>query len=157
MPKLRVSLKHKGSEILILAKDPQEVERLLESVPNLFKKIEDVMQKMATTEEEASYRDVIRLDESGAPILKVIDSDLTDKESIMLLLYAVGDNGLKTGDIGTQLNLSGRVAKGYPARITELRREGVITRKSSGEYLLTEKGKMMARDLIRRLKEVVQQ
>jgi len=157
MVELRISLKHKGSEILITAKDPEEMEKLLESIPRLFKKIDDVMQDLAIREEEeVDYRDVIKIDEKGNPVLKVVGGDLTDKESIMLLLYPV-ENGLKGPDIGTQLNISGRVATGYAARLTELRREGIITRKTSGEYVLTERGKMMARDLVRKIKEVPQQ
>ena len=158
MGRLRVSFRHRGSVIFILAKDPAEMERLLESVPDLFKKIDDVLERAKIREEEeVDYTGLIRIDEGGGPILKVMEGRTTDKEAIMLLLYPAGDEGLKSGDINMRLGLSGVVAAGYASRLTEMRREGIITRKPTGEHVLTEKGKMMARELVKRLKEAVQE
>jgi hypothetical protein len=134
-----------------------EISQLLEGVPKLLNRIDEAVESASMGEEQVDIKGIMRFDEKGSPILKVMDSSVTDKEAIMLLLLPVGDKGLKSGDIGVQLSLSGIVAAGYPARLTEMRREGIVMRTSSGEYLLTEKGKTMASELVRRLKTVVQQ
>ena len=134
-----------------------EISQLLEGVPKLLNRIDEAVESASMGEEQVDIKGIMRFDEKGSPILKVMDSAVTDKEAIMLLLLPAGDKGIKSGDIGVQLSLSGIVAAGYPARLTEMRREGIVLRTSSGEYLLTEKGKTMATELVRRLKTVVQQ
>lgn len=139
------------------AESMEEIAKLLEGVPKLLGKVDEAVESVAMGEEKIDFRGIMRFDEKGAPILKVLDSSVTDKEAIMLLLLPAGDKGLKSGDIGVQLSLSGIVAAGYPARLTEMRREGYVMRTPSGEYLLTEKGKITASELVKRLKGVVQQ
>jgi hypothetical protein len=157
MPTIRVSIRRKRAVVQLEATNMDEISQLLEGVPKLLNRIDEAVESASMGEEQVDIKGIMRFDEKGSPILKVMDSSVTDKEAIMLLLLPVGDKGLKSGDIGVQLSLSGIVAAGYPARLTEMRREGIVMRTSSGEYLLTEKGKTMASELVRRLKTVVQQ
>jgi len=157
MPTIRVSIRRKRAVVQLEATNMDEISQLLEGVPKLLNRIDEAVESASMGEEQVDIKGIMRFDEKGSPILKVMDSAVTDKEAIMLLLLPAGDKGLKSGDIGVQLSLSGIVAAGYPARLTEMRREGIVLRTSSGEYLLTEKGKTMATELVRRLKTVVQQ
>lgn len=157
MPAVRISIRRKRAVVQLEAENIDDMNKLLEEVPKLFGRIDEAVEGAAMGEEKVDLKGIMRFDEKGSPILKVMDSSVTDKEAIMLLLLPAGDKGLKSGDIGVQLSLSGIVAAGYPARLTEMRREGFVMRTSSGEYLLTEKGKITASELVKRLKGVVQQ
>jgi len=157
MPTVRVSIRRKKAVVNLEAQNIEEMDALLEGVPELFSRIDEVLESAAVAGEEVDLKGIVRFDEKGSAILKVMDSSVTDKEAIMLLLLPAGDKGLKSGDIGVQLSLSGIVAAGYPARLTEMRREGIVMRSTSGEYILTEKGKLMATELVKRLKGVVQE
>jgi len=157
MATVRVSIRRRRAVVQLEAANMDEISQLLEGVPKLLNRIDEVVESATIGEEKVDFKGIMRFDEKGSPILKVMDSSVTDKEAIMLLLLAASDKGLKSGDIGVQLSFSGIVAAGYPARLTEMRREGIVMRTSSGEYMLTEKGKTIAAERVRRLKGVVQQ
>jgi len=157
LPTVRVSVRRKKAVVQLEADNVEEMSRLLEGVPKLLGRIDEVMESATVVGEDVDLKGIMRFDDKGSPILKVMDSSVTDKEAIMLLLLPAGEKGLKSGDIGVQLSLSGIVAAGYPARLTEMRREGIVMRAPTGEYVLTEKGKMVAADLVKRLKGVVQE
>jgi hypothetical protein len=157
MPTVRVSIRRRRAVVQLEATNMDEISQLLEGVPKLLNRIDEAVESASMGEEQVDIKGIMRFDEKGSPILKVMDSSVTDKEAIELLLLPAEDKGLKSGDIGVQLSLSGIVAAGYPARLTEMRREGIVLRTPSGEYLLTEKGRTMATELVRHLKGVVQQ
>jgi len=157
MKRVKLSTKHGEDYIELSASSIQELNALLDELPQLISKLDSIKEQLAVKSGEDDLKGIVKIDEKGLPILSIMDKDVTDKEAIMLLLYPLKDEGLKSGDIGMLLNKSGIVSTGYAARLYEMRREGIVTKKETGEYVLTEKGKMLAREVAKKLRGVVAQ
>jgi len=83
--------------------------------------------------------------------LTVAQERVSDKEAIGLLLYAAGTRLLEPKGVGNLLELSGRPCPGLGARLSELRREGLLV-KDGAAYRLSAAGKEWVEKLAARLR-----
>lgn len=157
MKQIKISTRHEENQIELSADSLEEINELLDKLPEVISKLDSIKEQLAAKVGDVDLKGIVKVDEKGLPVLSGLHREMTDKEAIMLLLYPLKEEGLKSGDIGMLLNKSGIVSTGYAARLYEMRREGIVTKKETGEYILTEKGKVLARELAKKLKGVVVQ
>ncbi|MGB9758726.1 MAG: hypothetical protein ACP5KW_01960 [Thermoproteota archaeon] len=157
MKQIKISTRHEESQIELSADSLEEINELLDKLPEVISKLDSVKEQLVAKVGDVDLKGIVKVDEKGLPVLSGLHREVTDKEAIMLLLYPLKEEGLKSGDIGMLLNKSGIVSTGYAARLYEMRREGIVTKKETGEYILTEKGKVLARELAKKLRGVVVQ
>lgn len=138
MGKYRIVMQRSFGTMEIEADDPQELLDALRRVPNLLEKIDEILAKEELMGTSLSLKGLIYKSEEG-PLLTVPKDRLSIREAIGLLLYAVHPDGMKSRDLGRILNISGWFSPGYPSRLSELKRAGLIV-SSKGVYKLTLNG-----------------
>mgnify|MGYP001083205220 CR=1 FL=1 len=93
---------------------------------------------------------VVELSEDG-PLVTAPKERISDKEAIGLILYAKGVEALEPREIGRFLELSGRPSTGFGARLSEMKREGLVV-KEGNAYRLSAAGRNWVEDTASRLK-----
>lgn len=155
MKRWKITLRLKNSELELRSNDIEELISMVRELPRLTSELDQVVVVTKSASVEfVGIEELVKYDENNMPILSVPD-ELSDRYVILVLLAAVGDKGLKSGDIGVRMSLSGIVSSGYASRLSEMRREGLLAKKPSGEYFLTERGRRVAQELIARLSSKV--
>ncbi|MGQ9479113.1 MAG: hypothetical protein ACUVQ0_03695 [Thermoproteota archaeon] len=154
MRRIKVVFKKGACEVEIASDNVNEVKELIKSIPEIYLELEKTENRITEMKSTLSIIPVfVKYDEESKPVLSVREELLTSREAIILLLKFAG-NGLKSSEIGEQLSKSGIVSVGYPSRLSEMLREGIVTRNEFGNYVLTEKGKIIADEITTRLEEV---
>lgn len=155
MKRWKITLKMKNSELELRSNSIEELISMVRELPRLTSELEQTLVVTRPTSVEfEGIEELVKYDENNMPILSVPD-ELSDRDVILVLLAAMGEKGLKSGDIGVRMSLSGVVSSGYASRLSEMRREGLLAKKPSGEYFLTERGRRIAQDLVARLSSKV--
>jgi len=151
-PRLRVTIRRRYGEVTFEAETPEELTKLLiEHIEAIDRAVKDSMRYEAEAGVEAELEGVVAYREER-PIITVPKDRLSVKEAISLLLYACGEQEMRPSEINQQLMESGIVSAGYPARLSEMIREGLLFKGEVG-YKLTEYGKMVVKDLLKRIRE----
>ncbi|MCX8183477.1 MAG: hypothetical protein N3F08_03565 [Crenarchaeota archaeon] len=154
MKGIRVVYRKGSSEVEITGDNVNDVKEMIKYIPEIYLELEKTENRLAELKSTLSLiPGFVKYDEDGKPILSVREEFLTSREAIILILK-FAENGLKSSEIGEQLSKSGIVSVGYPSRLSEMLREGIVTRNELGNYVLTEKGKIIADEITTRLEEV---
>ncbi|MBO3769509.1 MAG: hypothetical protein QXS51_05315 [Thermoproteota archaeon] len=154
MKGIRVVYRKGSSEVEVTGDNVNEVKEMIKYIPEIYLELEKTEERLNELKSTLSVLPAfVKYDEEGKPVLSVREELLTSREAIMLILK-FAENGLKSSEIGEQLSKSGIVSVGYPSRLSEMLREGIVTRNELGNYVLTEKGKIIADEIVNRLEEV---
>ena len=150
--KIRVVIKRPFGNIELEGESLDEIIEGLEAFPEWL----DVIDKLvlgSTPEETPSTEDtlskIIEYSNEG-PLILLSRDRVSDKEAIGLILYASEPRLLEPKQIGRLLELSGRPSSGFGARLSEMRREGLVVREN-GTYRLSVIGRKWVEELIKRL------
>ncbi len=149
---IRLVIKRRYGELALEGESVEELKALLQDVAkvdeavNLILESEKLIQAGAELEDIVTYR-------GDKPIIVVRRELLTVREAILLLLYASSTGELRASEINEQLTESGILSAGYNSRISEMTREGLIIKGEVG-YKLTEQGKLVVKDIIKRIRGV---
>lgn len=154
MRRIKVVYRKGVGEVEITGDNVNEVKELIKCIPEIYLELEKTESRLSELKSTLSILpSFVKYDEEGKPVLSVREELITSREAIILLLK-FSENGLKSSEVGEQLSKSGIVSVGYPSRLSEMLREGVVTRNEVGNYVLTEKGKIIADEITMRLEEV---
>ncbi len=151
--KIRVVIERPFGRVELEGGNLDEIIESLESFPEWLDIIDKLVLTAAPQEfpgEREMLSGVISMSEEG-PLITLPRGRLSDKEAIGLLLYAQDSKAVEPKRIGRLLELSGRPSSGFGARLSEMRREGLVVRED-GAYRLSPVGKRWVEDLINRLK-----
>jgi len=152
--RIKVVYRKGVGEVEITGDNVNEVKELIKCIPEIYLELEKTESRLSELKSTLSILpSFVKYDEEGKPVLSVREELITSREAIILLLK-FSENGLKSSEVGEQLSKSGIVSVGYPSRLSEMLREGVVTRNEVGNYVLTEKGKIIADEITMRLEEV---
>lgn len=136
--------------------EAESLEKLLDelhSFPEWLTVIDQTIIKRALAPEpKEELMGIVEFTVDG-PALIVPWKKLNSKEAICLLLYASDPGGLEPKDISRLLSLSGwvRGMAGYMARMSEMKREGLLV-KEEGRYRLSVKGRSRVEEIVSRLR-----
>lgn len=147
MGRYRVNIKRKFGGVSYEAESVEEFRKGIEALPELVEAVSSTLMKKVLVPKKLALEGLIHFDDQGRPQIIADIDKLTDKQSIVLLLYATHPDGLPSSEIDSLLRISGRKAKGYLARINELRHEGHLV-KEGQSYKLTIKGRKWVEDSI---------
>jgi predicted transcriptional regulator len=149
---IRLTIKRRYGELALEGSSVEEVESLLQEMPRLDEAMKAIQESEKLLHAGAELEGIVTY--SGEkPIIVVRKELMTIREAILLLLYASNSEELRASEINEQLTESGILSAGYNARISEMTREGLIV-KGEGGYKLTEQGKLLVKDVIKRIKGV---
>ena len=152
--KIRVVIERPFGRVELEGGNLDEIIEELESFPEWLDIIDKLVLTAAPQEFPPGEREIlsgiISRSEEG-PLITLPRERLSDKEAIGLLLYAQDPKAIEPKRIGRLLELSGRPSSGFGARLSEMRREGLVVRED-GAYRLSPVGKRWVEDLINRLK-----
>lgn len=155
MKGIRVVYRKGASEIEITGDDISEVKKMIEYIPEICLELEKAESRLGELKSISGLLpSFVKYDDKGKPVLSVRGEFLTSREAIILLLR-FSEKGLRSGEIGEQLGKSGIVSAGYPSRLSEMFREGIVTRNELGNYILSENGRIIADEIVKRLEEVI--
>lgn len=138
--KLRVLLKRPFGEVEIEGGSLDELVENLKVLPDWLSVIEKLVSGPELSGEPSELLSGLTEASQEGPLLTVAKERISDKEAIGLLLYAAGARLLEPKSIGRLLELSGRPCPGLGARLSELRREGLVL-KDGAAYRLSAAGK----------------
>lgn len=154
MKGIRVVYRKGASEVEITGDNVNEVKEMIKYIPEICLELEKAESKLSELKSTLGlFPSFVKYDDEGKPVLSVREELLTSREAIILVLR-FSEKGLKSGEIGEQLSKSGIVSAGYPSRLSEMLREGIVTRNELGNYVLSENGKIIADEITKRLEEV---
>lgn len=151
--KIRVVVKRPFGNIELESKSFDEIVENLESFPEWLDVIDRLVLSAApqeTLEKEEFLSGLVTFSKEG-PLIVLPREKMSDKEAIGLILYAGDPRTFEPKEIGHLLELSGRPSTGFGARLSEMRREGLVV-KEGGTYRLSIIGKRQVEDLISRMK-----
>lgn len=138
MRKYRVSVRRTFGTMEIEADTPDELLEALRKIPDILSEVDEILAKKELMAPSISLKGLIYRSEEG-PLITVPKDRLSTREAIALLLYAVYPDGIKSRDLGRLLNISGWFTPGYPSRLSELKRGGLVI-SVRGSYKLTLNG-----------------
>ncbi|MEM2876038.1 MAG: hypothetical protein QXL67_03695 [Candidatus Bathyarchaeia archaeon] len=138
MGKYRVSVRRSFGTMEVEAETPDELLEALHKMPDILSEVDEILAKKELMTPSISLKGLIYRSEEG-PLLTVPKDRLSAREAIGMLLYAAYPDGIKSRDLGRLLNISGWFTPGYPSRLSELKRSGLVI-SSGGSYKLTLNG-----------------
>jgi len=154
--KVRVVIRRPFGNIEIEGDSIDEIVEGLQSFPEWL----DVIDRLiltATPQEEMTSEDrlsgIVTMSKDG-PLVTLPRERISDKEAIGLILYAGEPRSFEPREIGKLLERSGRPSVGFGARLSEMRREGLIIREN-GTYRLSVIGKRWIENVLDRLGRIV--
>lgn len=149
--KYRIVVERPFGRIELEAESLEEILEQLRSFPEWMTVIDQsIIERALAPEPKEELRGIVEFTVDG-PAIIVPPAKLTAKESIGLLLYASGPEGLESRGISRLLSLSGVVMAGYAARMSEMKREGLLV-KEGDRYRLSVRGRSWVEDIISRLR-----
>jgi hypothetical protein len=111
---------------------------------------QSILERALAPEQREELMGIVESTVDG-PAIIVPPEKLISKESISLLLYASGPDGLEPKEVSRLLSLSGLSMAGYAARMSEMRREGLLL-KEADMYRLSVRGRSWVEEIISRLR-----
>jgi hypothetical protein len=149
--KIRITLKRTYGDLEIEGESFEDIVDKLKEFPQWIDVIDNIIStKSGGFSESELLVDIIENTPDG-PIIIVPGDRLTGRETVGILLYASGNQGLRPRDLGRLLNLSGLLSIGFASRLSELKREGFVL-KESDTYRLTISGRRWIEELIKSLR-----
>jgi hypothetical protein len=132
-----------------------EIIEKLKGVPEFLTVIDEIILKPGFAsspqkEKEEELSGIVEYAYDGPQVIVPLDK-ITDREAMGLLLYSSDPAPLKPKDLSRLLNLSGKLSRGFAARLSEMKREGFIVREGDA-YRLSASGKQWIEKLIKRLR-----
>jgi len=149
--KLRVLVRRPFGEVEVEGSDLDELVENLKVLPDWLSVIEKLVSGPELSGEPKELLSGLAETSQEGPVLTVAQERVSDKEAIGLLLYAAGTRLLEPKGVGNLLELSGRPCPGLGARLSELRREGLLV-KDGAAYRLSAAGKEWVEKLAARLR-----
>lgn len=149
--KIRVLFRRPFGDVEVEGDSLDELVERLQELPDWLLVIEKLVTGSEAFEPgpRETLKGLVEFTESG-PILTVRKEKIHDKEAIGLILYAEGPKALTAKEVENLLALSGRRTPGFGARLSEMRREGLVM-KEGGEYRLSQAGRKWVEELALRL------
>jgi hypothetical protein len=149
--KVRILLRRSFGDVEVESENLDELVEKLQELPDWLLVIEKLIMGSEDLDYESKeiLKGLVEFTEKG-PIITVGRERIHDKEAIGLILYAGGSKAFTAKEVEKILALSGRRCMGFGARLSEMRREGLVT-KEGNEYRLTYAGRKWAEELAMRL------
>jgi hypothetical protein len=153
--KIKVVINRSYGHIEIEGDTLDEIVERLKGIPEFLTIIDESILKPGFVsspqkEREEELGGIIEYTYDGPQVIVPLDK-LTDREAMGLILYSSDPTTLKPKDLSRLLNLSGKLSRGFAARLSEMKREGFIVREGDA-YRLSSSGKQWIEKLIKRLR-----
>jgi len=149
--KYRIVIKRSFGRIELEAESLEEILGELRSFPEWMTVIDQtIIERALAPEPKEELMGIVEFTVDG-PALIVPPEKLNSKEAIGLLLYASGSEGLEPKDVSKLLSLSGMGMAGYAARMSEMKREGLLI-KEGDRQKLSIRGRSWVEDILSRLR-----
>lgn len=149
--KMRVLVKRPFGEVEVEGESLDELVEDLKVLPDWLPVIERLVSGPEPSNEPGELLSGLTDTSESGPILTVAHERANDKEAIGLLLYASGTRLLEPKTLGHLLDLSERACPGLGARLSELRREGLLVKDGAG-YRLSNAGRGWVEKVVTRLR-----
>jgi len=149
--KYRIVIDRPFGRVELEAESLEEILKQLQSFPEWMTVIDQsIIERALAPEPKDELRGIVEFTVDGPAIIVPIEK-LNSKEAIGLLLYASGPDGLEPKEISRLLSLSGLGMAGYAARMSEMKREGLILREGD-KYRLSVRGRSWVEEIVSRLR-----
>lgn len=149
--KYRIVIERPFGRIELEAEELEELLNELRSFPEWMNVIDQsILERALAPEQREELMGIVESTVDG-PAIIVPPEKLTSKESIGLLLYASGAEGLEPKGVSRLLSLSGLSMAGYAARMSEMKREGILI-KEGDMYRLSVRGRSWVEEVVSRLR-----
>jgi len=148
--KYRIVIERPFGRIELEAEELEDILNQLRSFPEWMTVIDQsIMERALAPEPKEELRGIMEFTVDGPAI--IVPDKVTSKEAIGLLLYVSGPDGLEPKEISRPLSLSGIAMAGYAARMSEMKREGLLLREGD-KYRLSVRGGSWVEEIISRLR-----
>jgi hypothetical protein len=145
--------KEMGSITYELSCETENIEEINQTAKAVTETFEKISQEIIKPQEKAgiSLEEIVHKTETG-PVLTIKRELISDREGIGLIMYASRPNGLKSAEIARLLQASGRFSPGFAARLSEMKREGILVREDDLYKLTTHGIRWVEEHLIPKIK-----
>jgi hypothetical protein len=148
--KTRVIIKREYGDVEIEGDSLDELIEGLESFPEWLAIIDRLVIGPEEREETRSLEGLIEITSEGPSVIVPRD-ELSSKEAIGLILYAIDPKPMEPKEIGRLLKISGQPSAGYGSRLSEMKREGIVV-KEDNAYRLSVAGRNWVEEVGRRIR-----
>jgi hypothetical protein len=149
--KFRIVIERPFGKVELEAESLEEILDQLGSLPEWMTVIDQtIIEGSLAPEPREELLGIVEFTVDG-PAIIVPPEKLNSKETIGLLLYASNPEGLEPKEVSRLLSLNGMAMAGYAARISEMRREGLII-KEGDRHKLSVRGRSWIEELTTRLR-----
>jgi hypothetical protein len=148
--KTRVIIKREYGDVEIEGDSLDELIEGLESFPEWLAIIDRLVMGPEEREETRSLEGLIEITSEGPSVIVPRD-ELSSKEAIGLILYAIDPDPMEPKEIGRLLKISGQPSAGYGSRLSEMKREGIVV-KEDNAYRLSVAGRNWVEEVGRRIR-----
>ncbi len=149
--KFRIVIERSFGKIELEADSLEEILDQLQSFPEWMTVIDQtILERALASEPREELMGIVEFTVDG-PAITVPPEKLNSKEAIGLLFYASGPEGLGPKEVSRLLSFSGMIMAGYAARMSEMRREGLLI-KEEDMYRLSVRGRSWVEEIISRLR-----
>ena len=147
----RIVIERPFGRIELEAEKLEELLNELRSFPEWMNVIDQsIIERALAPEQREELMGIVESTVDG-PAIIVPPEKLTSKEAIGLLLYASGRDGLEPKEVSRLLSLSGMSMAGYAARMSEMKREGILL-KEGDLNRLSVRGRNWVEEILSRLR-----
>jgi hypothetical protein len=144
--KIRVVIKRSFGDIELEGDSLDEIIEHLQSVPDWLTIVDKmILGPELAPKERSLLLGLVEFSQEG-PLLIAPRESLSDKEALGLLLYARDPDPVEPKELGRLLSLSGRPSAGFGARLSEMRREGLVLKEGEA-YRLSVNGRKWIEDV----------
>jgi hypothetical protein len=149
--KYRIVIDRSFGRIELEAESLEEILKQLQSFPEWMTVIDQsIIERALAPEPKDELKGIVEFTVDGPAIIVPMEK-INSKEAIGLLLYSSGPDGLEPKEISRLLSLSGLGMAGYAARMSEMKREGLILREGD-KYRLSVRGRSWVEEVVSRLR-----
>ena len=149
--KYRIVVDRPFGRIELEAESLEEILDQLRSFPEWMTVIDQtIIERALSPEPREELMGIVEFTVDG-PAIIVPPEKLNSKEAIGLLLYASGPEGLEPKEVSRLLTISGMGMVGYAARMSEMKREGLLL-KEGDTYRLSVRGRSWGEEIVSRLR-----
>ncbi len=149
--KYRIVVERPFGRIELEAESLEEIIENLRSFPEWMTVIDQsILERALAPEPKDELKGIVEFTVDG-PAIIVPPEKVNSKEAIGLLLSASGTDGLEPKEVSRLLALTGMSMAGYAARISEMKREGLLLREGDA-YRLTVRGRRWVEEVVSRLR-----
>jgi hypothetical protein len=149
--KYRIVIDRPFGRVELEAESLEEILKQLQSFPEWMTVIDQsIIERALAPEPKDELKGIVEFTVDGPAIIVPMEK-INSKEAIGLLLYASGPDGLEPKEISRLLSLSGLGMAGYAARVSEMKREGLILREGD-KYRLSVRGRSWVEEVVSRLR-----